>query len=174
MGAEALYLRRWLSRSAATTEELGERLGALLAPGDVLALDGELGAGKTTLVRGLARGLGVSEPVSSPSFTLMNAYAGRLPVYHLDAWMAERGDAFLAEGGAEWLASNGVALVEWAERVERWLPAGSLRVRLEHAGPPGPQDAGRRRILLELASGAGSLAERLERLEPPPGLERLG
>jgi len=175
MGAEPLLARRLLSRSAAATEELGERLGALLLAGDVVALEGELGAGKTTLVRGLVRGLGVTEPASSPTFTLMNTYAGRLPVYHLDAWMAERGDAFLAEGGAEWLAADGVAVVEWAERVSAWLPAGCLRVRLSHAGPAsGASDAGLRRALLEVPPGGaegGNLAGRLGRLELPRGIE---
>jgi tRNA threonylcarbamoyladenosine biosynthesis protein TsaE len=117
------------------TEAVGEALGAALGPGAVVALDGELGAGKTCLVRGIARGLGVTEPVSSPSFTLMHEYPGRVTVHHFDAWMTGREAAFLEGGGAEALGGEGVALVEWAERVADYLPAGRLEVRLFHRGP---------------------------------------
>jgi tRNA threonylcarbamoyladenosine biosynthesis protein TsaE len=181
-GARVRLARRFVTRSAAATEALGEALGRRLEPDAVLALHGELGSGKTTLVRGLARGLDVVDPVSSPTFTLMHTYEGRVPVYHLDAWMTERGDAFLAEGGAEWLAGEGVAVVEWAERVAAWLPAAHLRVRLEHAVPEGagPSVAGPdglRRIELAVVDPAGlrdplgELARRLAALRVPAGLE---
>lgn len=116
------------------TERLAEELAARLRPGDVVALDGELGAGKTCFVRGLARGLGVEDPVSSPTFTLMHAYAGTTPLNHLDAWMAERGEAWLRDGGADWLRGDGVCAVEWAERIADWLPERRFEVRLVHAG----------------------------------------
>lgn len=121
--------------SAGATEDLGAALGRLLRPGDVVALDGELGGGKTCFVRGLARGLGVTVPVSSPTFQLMHSYPGRIPLYHLDAWMRERGEGFLAEGGAEWLRADGVAAVEWAANVRPWLPEARFEVELRHAGP---------------------------------------
>lgn len=130
----AVEVRTFETGSADETERLGEALAALVRPGDVLALHAELGGGKTCFVRGLARGLGVREPVSSPTFTLMHTYAGRLPLYHLDAWMAARGEAFLQDGGAEWLTAGGVAAVEWAEHVADWLPRERFEVRLEHAG----------------------------------------
>ena len=120
--------------SAEQTEQLGARLAALLRPGDVVALHGELGSGKTCFVRGVARAAGVDEPVASPTFTLMHTYAGRWPLYHLDAWMRERGEAFLLDGGAEWLSADGVALVEWADHVRDWLPDQRFEVHLEHAG----------------------------------------
>lgn len=177
--------RAFVSDAAERTEALAERLGELLVAGDVLALEGELGSGKTTFVRGLARGLGVEQAVSSPTFTLMHTYEGRVPVYHLDAWMTERGDAFLAEGGAEWLAGEGVAVVEWSERVAAWLPAAHLRVRLEYAGPgpagqrregaDGAGPDGRRRIELAVvgpaAAGGIDLARRLAVLRVPAGLQ---
>ena len=175
MGAEPLYARRFRSSSCEHTEALGERLAATLAAGDVLALAGDLGAGKTTLVRGLARGLGVTGGVASPTFLLMNTYAGRLALHHLDAWRAEPGEAFLADGGAEWLAGDGVAAVEWAERVVSWLPDGSLWIRLGHVAGT-PSDTGKRTIELQLeGSGPRSLdfAGRLRRLVPPAGLESL-
>jgi tRNA threonylcarbamoyladenosine biosynthesis protein TsaE len=174
MGASGGSGRAFVSRAPEHTEAFGERLAALLAAGDVVALSGELGAGKTTLVRGLARGLGAAASVASPTFLLMNTYAGRLPLYHIDAWRAGPGEAFLADGGAEWLSGDGVAVVEWAERVARWLPPETLWLRLEHpaTGPAGA-DEGRRRIRLEPppAAAAPDLARRLERFEPPPGVE---
>lgn len=138
---------RVASRSVEETEDLAAALGERLRPGDVLALDGELGAGKTAFVRGLARGLGVEGPVSSPTYILMNVYSGRLELYHFDAWMEGREQAFLADGGGEWLRADGVAVVEWAERVADWLPRPRLGVRLAHAGPE------ERRIELEVLRG---------------------
>ena len=123
-----------VSESPELTEALGAELATRLRPGDVVALEGDLGTGKTCFVRGVARGLGVVGPVTSPTFTLMHVYEGRMSVYHLDAWMTERGEAFLEDGGAEWLTAEGVALVEWAERVEEWLPPERFEVRLEHRG----------------------------------------
>lgn len=135
MAASPRPARVFLSRSPEATEGLGATLGAGLVAGAVVAVTGELGSGKTTLVRGLARGLGVEEPVTSPSFTLMHEYPGPLPLYHFDAWMAGREALFLEGGGSEYLGGEGVAVVEWAERVEAWLPAPRLAVRLAHRGP---------------------------------------
>jgi tRNA threonylcarbamoyladenosine biosynthesis protein TsaE len=111
------------------TEAFGERLGRALVPGALVALDGELGSGKTTLVRGLARGLDVREPVVSPTFTRMRVLPGRLVLHHFDAWRA--GSAELFEEGTEFLAGDGVAAVEWAERVATSLPCPRLELRLE-------------------------------------------
>lgn len=123
------------SRSPAATEALGEALGQALFSGVVLSLDGDLGAGKTCFVRGLARGLGVTGQISSPSYTLMDAHEGRLPLYHLDAWMEGREKAFFLDGGDEWLHGEGVCAVEWGERVGDWLPLPRLAIRFEHRGP---------------------------------------
>jgi tRNA threonylcarbamoyladenosine biosynthesis protein TsaE len=125
----------FVSEGPEATEAFAARFAKLLRAGDVVALHGELGAGKTCFVRGLAAGLGVEGPVSSPTFTLMHAYEGPLPLHHLDAWMSERGEAFLSDGGAHWLRGEGVSAIEWAERVEGWLPAERFEVRLEHLGP---------------------------------------
>jgi tRNA threonylcarbamoyladenosine biosynthesis protein TsaE len=135
VGSGATTERAWLSRSEEATERLGEALGAALGPGTVIALDGELGAGKTCFVRGLARGLGVTTPIASPTYALMAEHAGRLTLYHFDAWMERRERAFLAEGGAEWFHQGGVCAVEWAERVSAALPEPRLAVLLAHAGP---------------------------------------
>jgi tRNA threonylcarbamoyladenosine biosynthesis protein TsaE len=130
--------RAWLAlecEGEERTELLGRLLAERLVAGDVVALDGELGAGKTCFVRGLAEGLGAHGPVSSPTFTLMHEYEGPLTLRHLDAWMAERGESYLRDGGADWLRGDGVCAVEWAERIASWLPAERFEVRLEHCGP---------------------------------------
>ena len=127
--------RRFLSRSVEATERLGEDLGRGLVPGSVVALEGDLGSGKTALVRGLARGLGAEDEARSPTFTLMQEHAGRIPFFHFDAWMAGREALFLEGGGAEYLTGEGVAAVEWAERVEPFLPRPRIIARLAHRGP---------------------------------------
>ncbi len=140
------------SASPAATEALGEALGLALFPGVVISLDGDLGAGKTCFVRGLARGLGVQGQVASPSYTLMDAHEGRLPLYHFDAWMEGREKAFFLDGGDDWLHGEGVCAVEWGERVGNWLPRPRLAIRLQHRGPQ------ERRIHLRL-EGIGEVQE---------------
>ncbi len=121
--------------SPAGTLALGERLAAHLRPGDVLALYGDLGAGKTHLVRGLARGLGGDpDDVSSPTFTLVNEYATHPPLYHLDAYRIERLDELERIGVEEYLYGEGLCVVEWPERLEPLLPPHTLRLRLTHLG----------------------------------------
>jgi tRNA threonylcarbamoyladenosine biosynthesis protein TsaE len=165
---------RLVSRSEAATAALGAAIGERLEAGAVVAIDGELGAGKTTLVHGLARGLGVDAGVASPSYTLMHTYTGRVPVYHYDAWMQGRERAFLEGGGAEWLEGGGVALVEWAERVADWLPEPRLHVQLAH--PPATRpgvDPGWRRIVVAAVGPAGTAPARLlQHLELPDGVEQ--
>ena len=120
----------------AETLALGRRLADALAPGAVLALYGDLGAGKTHLVKGLCEGLGVDpDGVASPTFTLLHEYAGRLPVYHFDAYRLERPEQFAALGPDEYFDGGGVSVVEWPERVEAFLPADAVRLRLTHLGP---------------------------------------
>jgi len=122
------------SLSTEATSHLGWLIGQVATPNLVLALDGELGTGKTALVRGLAVGLDVEDAVSSPTYTLMHSYRGRLELFHFDAWMEGREAAFLDGGGAEWFTSGGVAVVEWASRVIRHLPADRLELKLSHQG----------------------------------------
>ena len=118
------------------TEAFGRRLGGLLFPGAVVALVGPLGAGKTHLARAVAVGLGVPDPrvVVSPTFVLMQEYAGRLSVFHFDAYRL-RGEGELADLGVqEYFEGDGVCLVEWADRVAGLLPAEQLRVELAVVG----------------------------------------
>ena len=120
----------------AATEAFGRRLGRLLFPGAVVALVGPLGAGKTHLARAVAEGLGVADGrvVTSPTFVLIQEYAGRLPVYHFDVYRL-RGESDLIDLGAqEYFEGDGVCLVEWADRAPGALPAGRLCVELAVVG----------------------------------------
>src|SRR5437870_807118 len=112
------------------TESLGRRLGSLLFPGAVVALVGPLGAGKTQLVRAIAEGLGIADSrlVSSPTFVLIQEYPARLPIYHFDAYRLRSEAEFYDLGGHEYFASDGVCLVEWADRIQGCLPREHLLV----------------------------------------------
>jgi tRNA threonylcarbamoyladenosine biosynthesis protein TsaE len=113
-----------VSHSVAETIALGERLGALVGPGDFIALTGELGSGKTHFARGVAAGLGVdpSVPVTSPTYTIMNLYPGRLPLYHFDLYRLAGDQEAIELGFEEYFYGDGVCLVEWAERWLNLLP----------------------------------------------------
>jgi tRNA threonylcarbamoyladenosine biosynthesis protein TsaE len=123
-----------VSRSPEETEAAGVRLAGALGPGDVVALTGELGAGKTCFVQGVARGLGVTTRATSPTFVLVNEYRGRLPVHHVDAYRTES-LAELADLGLEELFDgDGVTLVEWADKLRPLLPARTIHVHLAGVG----------------------------------------
>ncbi len=118
---------------AAATERLGEVLGGLVRPGDVILLSGDLGAGKTTFTRGVARGAGVTEPVTSPTFTLLHEYQGSLPVYHVDLYRWPAGEDLAELGLPEYLYGDGVTVVEWPAMLGRWTPEAYLSVDLSLA-----------------------------------------
>lgn len=122
-----------VSHSSLHTERLGERLAAHAQPGDVVALWGELGAGKTVLARGIAIGLGIDEEaVTSPTFIILHEhFGGRLPLYHLDLYRLER-DQLGSTGWEEALDSGGVTVIEWPDRAGEDLPPDRVDVRLEH------------------------------------------
>jgi len=121
----------------AATLALGHRLGQRLFAGSVVALVGQLGAGKTHLARSIAEGLGVADSrvVTSPTFVLIQEYAGRLPIYHFDAYRLAGDEPFADLGAEEYLEGDGVCLIEWADRVPGSLPADHLRVELTVTGP---------------------------------------
>ena len=124
-----------VTNSAAETRALGEKLASRLKPGDVVVLEGELGAGKSELARGIAKGLGVTETVTSPSFTILNVYeSGRYPLYHFDWYRLESEEELYELGMDEYLGGDGIAVVEWAERCPDAVPENVLRIRLEVTG----------------------------------------
>jgi len=120
------------SNSARQTESLGERLAILLKSGSIVAFDGELAAGKTTMIRGICRGLQVRQPVQSPTFTLVNEYQGKLPVYHLDCYRERRKQEWLALGIEDYLYGEGVTLIEWADAIRELIPQSSIRIIMNH------------------------------------------
>jgi tRNA threonylcarbamoyladenosine biosynthesis protein TsaE len=122
-----------LSRSAAETQRLGEALGRLLEGGDAVALSGELGAGKTVLAQGLARGLGVAPevPVTSPTFTLVGQYPGRVEMRHADFYRVDHYARLEDAGFADLLDRAGVLVVEWPERFPAALPRERIEVAIE-------------------------------------------
>ena len=126
---------RFVSTSEAETASFGQRLARALSPGDVVALQGQLGAGKTRLVQAIAAELGCGQAfVVSPTFTLIHEYDGRLPVYHVDAYRLKDSDEFLDMGGGELIQGEGVCLIEWADRIGDLLPRDHLRVEMEVTG----------------------------------------
>lgn len=126
---------QYLTKSAAETEALGERLAQTLSPGCVIAYTGDLGAGKTAFTRGLARGLGIQERVTSPTFTIVNEYdGGRLPLFHFDMYRLGSSDELYDIGWEDYLERGGVCAVEWSEIVEDALESDALRVDIRRGG----------------------------------------
>ena len=133
----------FLTNSPRETEQLGEKLAAVLRPGAVIAYRGDLGAGKTAFTRGLARGLGYGEPVTSPTYTIVNEYlGGRLPLFHFDMYRLASSDDLWDIGWEDYLDRGGVCAVEWSENVADALE-GPILITIEKLG----EDA--RRIIVE-------------------------
>ncbi len=120
----------WISRSPAQTEAVGEALGKMLRPGTVLAFRGELGMGKTAFTRGLARGLGCTGRVTSPTFTIVNEYPGPIPLFHFDLYRLSGPEELWDIGWDDYLARGGVCAVEWSERAADALPPDTLWVTI--------------------------------------------
>ena len=113
------------------TEQIAAELAATLAAGAVIALYGDLGAGKTCFIRGLAHGLGVTRNVHSPTFTLINEYPGRLALFHMDLYRIRNADEALDFGLDDYIFGPGVCAIEWAERIEKLLPPNTIRVTMK-------------------------------------------
>lgn len=134
-----------VTHSPEETEQLGERLAGLLRPGDVIAYYGDLGAGKTAFTRGIARGLGITEAVTSPTYTIVNEYlCGKMPLFHFDMYRLESSDELFDIGWEDYLSRGGVCAVEWSEKVDDALEP-DLRITIRTV-PDSPDE---RRIALE-------------------------
>ena len=141
---------KYITTSPAETEAVGEALGKVLTAGTILAYRGDLGAGKTAFTRGLARGLGAGEPVTSPTYTIVNEYlGGRLPLFHFDMYRLASADDLWDIGWEDYLERGGVCAVEWSENVEDALEA-PIMITIEKL------DEDRRRIIIE---GGAKLAD---------------
>ena len=135
----------YVTNSPEETEALGQHLAEQLQPGDVIAYTGDLGAGKTAFTRGLARGLGISERVTSPTFTIVNEYlGGRLPLFHFDMYRLGSADELYDIGWEDYLTRGGVCAVEWSEIVADALEEGVLRVDIRQG-----EEETQRRITIE-------------------------
>jgi tRNA threonylcarbamoyladenosine biosynthesis protein TsaE len=119
-------------KSAEDTLLLGRELGSLLAEGDLITLEGDLGAGKTTLVQGIGAGMQVIDPVTSPTFTLVQEYRGRVPLFHIDPYRLKRPEEAESFGFYDYLNRDGVTVIEWASRIEPLLPLERLAITLDH------------------------------------------
>ena len=125
---------QYLTHGPEETEALGEKLAGLLCPGDVIAYYGDLGAGKTAFTRGLARGLCIQEPVTSPTYTIVNEYLrGKMPLFHFDMYRLESADDLFDIGWEDYLERGGICAVEWSENVEEALK-GAIRVHIRRIG----------------------------------------
>ena len=119
----------------AATREYGHRLAEEAVPGQVIALIGDLGAGKTTLTKYIAEGLGVTEHVQSPTFTIVREYhSGRMPLYHFDVYRIDDPDEMFEIGYEEYFYGDGLCVVEWADKIEELLPEGTRIIRLSYGG----------------------------------------
>ena len=123
-----------ITHSENETIREGERLGRTLSAGAVVALQGDLGAGKTAFIRGLAAGLGVASPVTSPTFTIVNEHPGAIPLFHFDMYRIAGEQELFDIGWDEYIAQGGVCAIEWSERIPDALPSGSITVKIENLG----------------------------------------
>lgn len=136
----------YLTNSPEETEKVGEALGKILAPGTVIAYRGDLGAGKTAFTRGLARGLGCGERVTSPTYTIVNEYLdGRMPLFHFDMYRLESADDLWDIGWEDYLERGGVCAVEWSEQVAEAMPPETVYVTISRR----PEDDRARTITIE-------------------------
>ena len=123
-------MRKFITNSEAETEKVGEDFAASLPGGTVVAMYGDLGAGKTAFVRGMARGMGLSCRVSSPTFTIVNEYDGPTPLFHFDMYRLDSSDELFDIGWEDYLSRGGVCAVEWSERIDSALPPDTLTVSI--------------------------------------------
>lgn len=131
--------------SAEETIELGKKIGSFLKKGDIIALQGTLAAGKTTITKGIALSLGIEDNITSPTFCLISEYYGKMPMYHMDVYRLEGSDDFANLGTEDMLYGDGVSLIEWSEKIMDELPRKTIIIRLE----PDQNDSGKRNIHIE-------------------------
>ena len=127
---------RFISKGVSDTENIAERLGKAVSSGDVIAYFGGLGMGKTAFTRGLAKGMGITADVSSPTFAIVNDYGGNPPLVHFDMYKVESWDDLYSSGFFDYLDMGAVLAVEWSENIENALPENTIRVTIEQGGLP--------------------------------------
>ncbi len=131
------------TKSPEETIALGQRIGSKLKKGDVLAMQGTLAAGKTTITKGIAQALGITDTITSPTFCLISEYYGKMPLYHMDVYRLEGGEDFVNLGTDDMIYGDGVSIIEWSEKIMDELPSRTIIIRLT------PQEDGSRLIEIE-------------------------
>ena len=126
------------TNTAEETIELGRKIGRLLTKGDVIAMQGTLAAGKTTITKGIAESLGVTDTITSPTFCLISEYSGKMPLYHMDVYRLDGGEDFINLGTDDMIYGDGVSIIEWSEKIMEELPKKTIILKLE------PQEDGSR------------------------------
>lgn len=132
------------TNSAGETEELGRKIGGMLRGGEIIAMQGTLAAGKTTMTKGIAAALGIDETVTSPTFCLVAEYEGRLPLHHLDVYRLSGAEDFLELGAEEFMYGGGVTIIEWSEKIMSELPENTIVLKIE-----AEEGSDRRRITID-------------------------
>lgn len=122
---------KFITQSVDETFQIGEKIGALLCPGDIICLIGDLGTGKTHLTKGIASGLDIDDYITSPTFTIVNEYQGRLKLYHFDVYRVNDPDEIYAIGFDEYIFSNGVSVIEWADYIEELIPKDRISIEIK-------------------------------------------
>ena len=133
------------SLSSDETIELGRKIGEFLKKGDVLAMQGTLAAGKTTITKGIAQSLGVTDVITSPTFCLISEYEGKMPLYHLDVYRLEGAEGFINLGTDDMIYGDGVCIIEWSEKIMEELPENTIIIRLT----PDSENSTERTITIE-------------------------
>ena len=144
--------------SAEETADLGRRLGLLLQKGDTVCLNGDLGTGKTAFTGGIAAALGIEGHITSPTFTIVNEYEGKLPLYHFDVYRIGDADEMFETGYDEYVSGNGVTVIEWAERIREILPTDRTEILLEKDNPDKPDS---RLVTMQFYGRAAEYGRRL-------------
>lgn len=128
----------FLVDSTEKTEAIGELVGKLLNPGDILCLNGDLGTGKTHFTKGIAKGLNITDYITSPTFNIVNEYEGRLKLYHFDVYRVNDPDEIYAIGFDEYIFSDGVSVIEWANYIDELIPKEHINITIEKIPSLGP------------------------------------
>lgn len=129
--------------SAEETIELGKKIGKLLKKGDIIAMQGTLAAGKTTITKGIAQALGITETITSPTFCLISEYEGTMPLYHMDVYRLDGTEDFINLGTDDMLYGDGVSIIEWSEKIMDELPSSTIILKIT------PQEDGKRLIEID-------------------------
>jgi tRNA threonylcarbamoyladenosine biosynthesis protein TsaE len=136
-------LLTFTTKTEEETINLGKKIGSLLKKGDIIAMQGTLAAGKTTITKGIAQALGITDTITSPTFCLISEYYGRMPLYHFDVYRLDGTEDFINLGADDMLYGDGVSIIEWSEKIMEELPSNTIILRLT------PQADGSRLIEIE-------------------------